>query len=555
MSYFAGYRIAGVSSSQRNPDDPGFTAIHSGSPQPGRDGEPARDIHYTFHGFQCFWIFRRFAFFPQPDSGVIDSPSRRRDRRVFRRALGAAVEPEGVISFMAEKTEKTVFLCSHCGAEHPKWQGKCPTCGEWGSVVEHRAAAGGSRARRGQRSPPPARITEIRTEQETRLATGFEEVDRVLGGGLVTDSAVLIGGEPGIGKSTLMTMLGYRLARTGHTVLYITGEESLSQVRLRAERLEALDERFWLAAETDLHTLLGHVEQTAPSVCIVDSIQTVHCPEVNGGPGTVTQVRETAGRLVACTKAHGIALLLVGHVTKDGSLAGPRTLEHLVDVVLSFDGDRHHAFRLLRGLKNRFGAADEVAVMEMDDRGLHEVTNPSVLFLRGRSQDEPGSVVSPAIIGTRTFLVEVQALAVSAAYGAPRRIISGLDTRRAQLVLAILERRGGFNLSAQDVYMNVVGGIQVEEPAADLAMALALASTLAEQAVPGDTVVLGELGLMGEIRSVPRIPARLSEAARLGFTRALVPADGMDRPPRVPGLEITTVSHLTEALEVAHVVA
>ncbi|MBN2489270.1 MAG: DNA repair protein RadA [Planctomycetes bacterium] len=446
------------------------------------------------------------------------------------------------------------FMCTACRAMLLKWQGQCPSCGEWGSVKE--TARPPRRAAR--LAAPPEPITRVETGRETRLATGFGEVDRVLGGGLVAGSAVLVGGDPGIGKSTLMTLLGHRLAAAGRTVLYVTGEESAAQVRLRAERLDALDERLLLLPETRLEGILAQIEAIRPAACIVDSIQTVHSPGLAGGPGTVAQVREAAGRLVGLAKAAGTALWLVGHVTKDGTLAGPRTLEHLVDVVLGFDGDRHHAFRLLRSAKNRFGAAGEVAVLEMGSRGLTEVANPSRLFLRDRHAEEPGSVIAPAFIGTRIFLVEIQALAVPAAQGPPRRIVSGLDPRRAQLVLAILERRGGFDLAGLDVYVNVVGGIEVEEPAADLPLALAIASALAERPVPADLVATGELGLMGEIRAVPRLDARLAETARLGFARALVPADP-DGPPadagRPPGLAVQPAADLTKALEVTGALA
>jgi len=433
-------------------------------------------------------------------------------------------------------------------------------------VLEAAAPAAAARFRPGRRaaalefsSPEPITpepITSVKTDPETRVTSGFDEVDRVLGGGLVAGSAVVVGGEPGIGKSTLMTMLGHRLAAGGRKVLYVTGEESAAQVRLRADRLEALHERLFLLAETDLETIAGHAETLAPAVCILDSIQTIDCPHLGGSPGTVTQVREAAHRLVRLAKARDMAIFLIGHVTKDGSLAGPRTLEHLVDVVLAFEGDRHHAFRLLRGVKNRFGAAGEVAVFEMDGRGLTEVTNPSVLLLRGRSRNEPGSVVAPVILGSRPFLVEVQALAVPVPHGNPRRVVTGLDPRRAQLVLAILERQGGLDLAARDVYLNVVGGIRVEEPAVDMGLALALASAHAETPVPSDWVAIGELGLMGEVRAVPRLDRRLAEAARLGFSRALLPADaakGVDD--GIPGLETRAVSTLEQALEVVGVVA
>jgi DNA repair protein RadA/Sms len=459
---------------------------------------------------------------------------------------------------------KTTFLCSKCETALPKWHGRCPSCDEWGTVLETAAPVAASRLRSGRpgrsvgtlESATPLPITEVKTDRETRVASGFEEVDRVLGGGLVAGSTVLVGGEPGIGKSTLMTMLGHRLAAAGRKVLYVTGEESAAQVRLRADRLEALDERLLLLAETDLETIAAHAETLAPAVCILDSIQTIDCPRLGGSPGTVTQVREAAHRLVRIAKARDMALFLIGHVTKDGTLAGPRTLEHLVDVVLAFEGDRHHAFRLLRGVKNRFGAAGEVAVFEMGARGLAQVTNPSMLLLRGRSRNEPGSVVAPVIIGTRPFLVEVQALTVPAPQGNPRRVVTGLDPRRAQLVLAILERRCGFDLAARDVYLNVVGGIRVDEPAVDVGLALALASAYTERAVPPDWVAIGELGLMGEVRAVPRLDGRLAEAARLGFTRALLPADAEKGVKgRTPSLEVRAAATLAQALEVVGVVA
>lgn len=449
------------------------------------------------------------------------------------------------------------FLCTSCAATLPKWQGQCPQCEEWGTVAEAPAAG----ARGGGRgilatARPAVPITEVGAVEGERRSTGFSEVDRVLGGGLVEGSAVVVGGEPGIGKSTLMTMIAHRMAAAGAKALYVTGEESAAQVRLRAERLGALHDGLLLAAETDQAAIAAHIDSERPAICILDSIQTVHDPDLGGGAGTVTQVREAANRLVALGKQVGTALFLVGHVTKEGSLAGPRTLEHLVDVVLSFDGDRHHAFRLLRGLKNRFGPAGEAAVFEMGAEGLAEITNPSVLFLRGRGADAPGSVVTPAVVGTRTFLVEVQALTVPT-QGSPRRVLAGLDPRRAQLVLAILERHGGLHLAGLDVFANVVGGLQAEEPAVDLAAALAIASAFTERPVPGDLVAAGELGLMGETRAVPRLATRLQEAARLGFKRAVVPADaaGPGRMPAVDGLELLPAANLAEALEAADVVA
>ena len=453
------------------------------------------------------------------------------------------------------RTVKISFTCLSCSAALPKWHGRCPTCGEWGTVAGSEVSPQQGRQPPGLEENPPIPITEVSTEKEARFSTGFKEVDRVLGGGLVSGSAVLVGGDPGIGKSTLMTMLGYRIAASGRRVLYVTGEESAAQVRLRADRLGALHHEYLLLSETGLDAVAAHMGNASPAVCILDSIQTLHCPDTSGGPGTVTQVREAAHHLVGLAKALGMALFIVGHVTKDGALAGPRTLEHLVDVVLSFDGDRFQSFRLLRGVKNRYGAAGEVAVLDMSVRGLEEVANPSELFLRGRTPEEPGSAVVPAIIGTRTFLVEIQALVMPATQGMPRRVTTGLDPRRSQLVQAILERRGGFSLAALDVYVNAVGGLQVEEPAADLPLALALASAASEIPVPGDLAAAGELGLIGEVRAVPRLDMRLAEAARLGFKRAVVPeaSVGSIDVNQIKGMKIETLSRLDRALEVVGV--
>ncbi len=435
------------------------------------------------------------------------------------------------------------FRCTACDHRALKWQGRCDRCGEWGTVAEI-----GDDATLAAVARP---ITEIDIESAPRTTTGFDEVDRVVGGGLVAGSTLLVGGDPGIGKSTLMTMLAYRLAARGEPVLYVTGEESAAQVRLRAMRVGALDERLHLLATDDLGAILGAIEATAPAVCIVDSVQTVHCSDVAGVAGTVTQVRAATAALTSATKHRGTTLFLIGHVTKDGSLAGPRTLEHAVDVVLNFDGDRYQSFRMLRALKNRFGAAGEVAVLEMAEDGLVEVPNPSHRFLRGRQRDAAGSVIAPAIVGSRPFLIELQALVAPAPHGAPRRALTGVDPKRTQLVLAILERTAGHALASQDVYVNAVGGLHVDEPAADLPLALAVASAASGRAVAPDLVALGELGLMGEVRDVARLDVRLAEAARFGCRRALVPPDSAKRGP--VGVELAAVSSLAEALDLAGV--
>lgn len=455
---------------------------------------------------------------------------------------------------------KTQFRCSSCDASAPKWQGRCTVCGEWGVMEEvtvEVAAKGAARAPsagHGVGGGQPTAITRISVADMPRFESGFDEVDRVLGGGIVPGSTILIGGDPGIGKSTLMTMLGHRLAGAGRRALYVTGEESETQVRLRAERLQALHDDLLVVAESSLSAIIRAIESTEPAVCILDSIQTVHCADVGAVAGTVSQVRESAAQLVTVAKRRGTAIFLVGHVTKEGALAGPRTLEHVVDVVLNFDGDRYQAFRLLRGVKNRYGAAGEVAVLEMTGRGLREVRNPSVLFLRDRSSDEPGSAVTASIVGTRTFLVELQALVSPAVAGGARRVLTGVDTRRAQLVMAILERHGGLELASQDVYLNAVGGLTVDEPGADLALALSLASAMKGRALSEGIVAIGELGLMGEVRGIGRLDARLAEAERLGFRRAIVPkaaSESSDAPRRrtAGGFEVLRVERLGQALE------
>jgi DNA repair protein RadA/Sms len=427
-----------------------------------------------------------------------------------------------------------------CGAEAPKWAGQCVACGEWNTLAEELDVPSPASVL-AQPPTPPVPITAVRSSDGRPVPTGLAEVDRVLGGGLVPGSVTLLGGEPGVGKSTLVLQLLGARARAGSTVLYVTGEESADQVRLRADRLDALSEQLLLAAETSLPHVVAHLEQLRPEICVVDSIQTLHDPQYSSAPGSVTQVRECAHQLVQAAKRTGTTVLLVGHVTKEGQLAGPRVLEHVVDTVLSFDGDRHHALRLLRAQKHRFGSTEELGLFAMAGGGLEPVPDPSGMFLGDRRPGIPGSVVTPALEGHRPLLVEVQTLVAASTLSQPRRSAQGLDSGRLALLLAVLDRRADLPVQALDVYAMAVGGVKVVEPGADLAICVALASSFVGRSVAESTVVCGEVGLGGELRQVGRLERRLAEASRMGFTTAVVPrsAPQVDAPiqlQRVPTL-------------------
>ncbi len=439
------------------------------------------------------------------------------------------------------------FVCQACGAVTPKWAGRCETCGEWNTIAEEAAesrpkAAPGRRigfvALTGDAAPPP------------RAPTGIAELDRVLGGGLVPGSAVLVGGDPGIGKSTLLLQAAAALSRAGRRVLYVSGEEAIEQVRMRARRLELADAALGLAAAINLRDIAASLEAEADAALVViDSIQTMWLDSIESAPGSVTQVRATAFELIRLAKSRGFALVLVGHVTKDGAIAGPRVLEHMVDAVLHFEGDRGHQFRILRGVKNRFGATDEIGVFEMTDRGLAEVPNPSALFLAERRGNVAGSAVFAGLEGTRPVLVEVQALLSANPGGAPRRSVIGWESGRLSMLLAVLEARCGLRLGQSDVYLNIAGGLRIGEPAADLAVAAALASAAADRPTDPGRVYFGEVGLSGEIRQVAQAEARLKEAQKLGFTSACLPrrvARG-NRPLAAPeGLALHEIGHLSD---------
>ena len=444
---------------------------------------------------------------------------------------------------MAKLRTRSIYRCGECGAEGAQWTGRCGSCGAWNTIVEERARETTVAPR-----PPISRavpIADVETDGWRPRPVGLSEVDRVLGGGLVAGSVTLLGGEPGIGKSTLLLQALAALAASGARCLLASAEESAQQVRLRAARLGALEPNLFLVAETELPAILDHAGTVRPDVLVVDSIQTVHDPELASAPGSVAQVRECASRLVRAAKDGGTAVVLVGHVTKDGALAGPRVLEHVVDTVLSFEGERHHALRLLRAVKHRFGPTSELGLFEMTDAGLAGVPDPGRLFLSDRQASAPGSVVVPTLDGHRPLLVELQALVARSPLSMPRRSAQGLDGGRLAMIAAVLEERAGVQLVGADVYALAVGGVRVVEPGADLALALALVSSVTGKALPADLVACGEVGLCGELRQVAQTGRRLAEAARLGFRRAIVPASAPEPP---PGLEVLRAATLVEAL-------
>jgi DNA repair protein RadA/Sms len=438
------------------------------------------------------------------------------------------------------------FICQNCGAAAPRWQGKCEACGEWNTLAEEgaeRPAGPGRKAGKGRLFALEPLTGEA--HEAPRLASGVAELDRVTGGGFVRGSVLLMAGDPGIGKSTLLLQATAAMARGGHRAVYISGEEAVAQVRLRAERLSLSDAAVQLAAETSVEDIIATMsEGKTPRLIVIDSIQTMWTELVESAPGTVTQVRGSAQALIRYAKRSGAAIILVGHVTKDGQIAGPRVVEHMVDAVLSFEGEGSHQFRILRAVKNRFGPTDEIGVFEMTGSGLREVANPSELFLSARDLGSPGTAVFAGMEGTRPLLVEIQALVAPTSLGTPRRAVVGWDPSRLSMVLAVLEAHCGVKLGGHDVYLNVAGGLRIQEPAADLAAAAALVSSLANSALPADAVYFGEVSLSGAIRPVAQGPARLKEAAKLGFTRAVIP-EAARAETGEPGLKITNVASLS----------
>ncbi|MBP3428259.1 MAG: DNA repair protein RadA [Clostridia bacterium] len=453
----------------------------------------------------------------------------------------------------AKDTNKTIFVCSACGYETPKWMGKCPGCAAWNTLEEQAPQAQAPVKAIKQRPGTGAkalRLEEIGEENAARAATGIGELDRVLGGGVVEGSLMLVGGDPGVGKSTLLLQASEHLAQAGSRVLYISGEESARQIKMRAKRLGVESCNLLILSENALDEAERRWEEIQPDYMIIDSIQTMYRPDMASAPGSVSQVRECASILMRMAKTTGCAVFLVGHVTKEGSLAGPRVLEHMVDVVLYFEGDRQHQYRILRAVKNRFGSVNELGLFEMHENGMTAVENPSEMLLSERAKNVPGSCVLPAIEGSRPMLVDVQALTLQSGYGSPRRTTNGFDAGRLALLLAVLEKRAGVALLGQDVYINVAGGLELSEPAADLALCAAVASSVRECCVPADWAVMGEVGLAGEIRAIAQIERRLSECMRLGFTTCVIPRANL-RGVRAPeGMKLYGVDTLAEALAI-----
>ena len=447
---------------------------------------------------------------------------------------------------------KTMFYCTECGNELPKWAGQCPACKAWNTIVEQPAETkrkGPSSAPAGERrgSVKPRRMDEVEPTRELRFQTGMNELDRVLGGGAVQGSLVLVGGAPGIGKSTLMLQICQNLCRFAK-VLYVSGEESERQIKLRAERLGVHGAELYLLAETNLDDVVESVDQLQPDVLIVDSIQTMYNGELSAAPGSIGQVKDCTMALMNLAKGRGVTVFVIGHVNKEGSIAGPKVLEHMVDCVLYFEGEQQNSYRILRAAKNRFGATNEIGVFEMGDSGLAEVPNPSEMLLSGRPQDTPGTCVTCVMEGVRPVLAEVQALLAPTSFNVPRRTCNGFDFNRANLLLAVLEKRGGLMVSSCDAYINVIGGLFLDEPAADLAMVVALASSFRDRPVPGDLAAIGEVGLTGELRSVNALGQRLSEVHRLGFTKCLVPQRTGTKLEVPDGLQLIKVRNIREAL-------
>ncbi len=447
---------------------------------------------------------------------------------------------------LSSKKSKSLFVCNSCGVEHNKWAGQCSACSEWSTLVEVELEA--AESQRGLRSKnTPVFLKDISEDQQERLHTGNSELDRTLGGGFIPGSLTLIGGDPGIGKSTLLLQTTALLAAAGLKVLYVTGEESLEQIKNRARRLGVPEAEILLFCETNLSQILGQVRKIAPDVLIVDSIQTVFKEDLSGTPGSVTQIRECTLELMVQAKTHQCTTILVGHVTKEGQIAGPRILEHMVDTVVYFEGDRNDSFRLLRTIKNRFGSTNELGVLEMRAEGLRAVSNPSELFLQQNRGAFPGNVVTCSLEGSRSFVFELQALVASSSYAVAQRVALGLDSKRLTLILALLEKFGGIQIGANDVFVSAVGGLKVVDPAADLAVALAMAGNFLNKSLPSDWIALGELGLNGEVRQIQQLENRLREARRLGFSHAIVPAGSKKL--NISGMELHPIARLEKAID------
>ena len=447
------------------------------------------------------------------------------------------------------KGKKTVFFCQNCGYESVKWMGQCPGCQQWNTFVEESVTEASSGKKQQRSRKQPVSLAEIQTEKEERTATGIGELDRVLGGGIVGGSLLLVGGDPGIGKSTLLLQVCRLLSLAGKKVLYISGEESLRQIKLRAQRLGSFNDNLLLLCETNLTDIREAAQKQKPEIMVIDSIQTMYNEDVSSAPGSVSQVRESTGMLLQIAKGMGISVFIVGHVTKDGSVAGPRVLEHMVDTVLYFEGDRHASYRILRSVKNRFGSTNEIGVFEMRGDGLAEVRNPSEFMLSGKPQGASGSIVACSLEGTRPILIEVQALVCRSNFGIPRRTAAGTDFNRVNLLMAVLEKRGRMNLSECDAYVNIAGGIKMMEPALDLAILLAVASSYRDIVIPDRVVAFGEVGLSGEVRAVSMAQQRVREAKKLGFETVILPRVCENTVGEAEGVELVFVSTIAEAVE------
>lgn len=449
------------------------------------------------------------------------------------------------------ENRRTKFICQQCGRESLKWMGRCPDCNEWNTFIEVVQTSAKKQPLCSATAAPAQELSSIQVAEYPRISLPYGEINRVLGGGIVPGSLILISGDPGIGKSTLLLQIAMGVTASGKKVAYISGEESLTQLKLRAHRLHIKGDKLYIINETALESIISTLDQLSPQLAIVDSIQTLNMEEIPASPGSIVQVRECTLRLMQWSKENNTPVFISGHVTKEGSIAGPKTLEHIVDVVLYIEGENYSAYRLLRSMKNRFGATNEVGVFEMTDRGMSEVSNPSMLFLSQREEGAIGSAIVVTVEGTRPMMLEIQALTTPSIYTPPRRISTGIDINRLLMISAVLSRRAGISLSNQDILINVIGGIKIGEPAVDLGVALAIGSTFKDRAIVPGTVAIGELGLCGEIRPVSKLDLRLSEAARLNFKRCLLPKTQLDSLHRTMNIELLPVSNIREAFNVA----
>lgn len=470
--------------------------------------------------------------------------------------LGKSPVGKGMGIKMAKGKSATAFFCQSCGYESAKWMGQCPGCKEWNSFVEETVVTGAAKGQgkhAGRQSmgekKQPAALSEISLSEEDRISTGLEELDRVLGGGIVAGSLTLVGGDPGIGKSTLLLQVCRNLAMSGREVLYISGEESLKQIKIRANRIGEFNSHLKLLCETSLQAVEEVMRRSKPEIVVVDSIQTMYHEEISSAPGSVSQVREATALLLQLAKGLNISVFIVGHVTKEGTVAGPRVLEHMVDTVLYFEGDRYASYRILRGVKNRFGSTNEIGVFEMGEKGLQEVANPSEFMLSGKPKDASGSIVVCSMEGTRAVLIEIQALVCQSNFGIPRRQTTGTDFNRVNLLMAVLEKRLGLQMGNCDAYVNIAGGIKIQEPAIDLGIAMAIVSSFKNRAIDDGVIAVGEVGLSGEVRAVSMIQSRVQEAGKLGFTTCIVPQVSMEGLKEIENVKIIGVKNLAQAMD------